>query len=181
MDLCQAVCSSPRPGHQEAGELSLGGILYPLQDKRGSQVREGKYSHLLESRFPAPSSPRTQEYSPLLLPPPLDPGTWALIPSTSFHHHQSREGGQGCQFQSLRREESTGLGHLPSASVSDGREPHFPGVPRANAGFCLILCPEAHENCHAFEDVGRGQILKTVMFNFSREERAGSLDSWVPE
>lgn len=29
-DLRQAVRSSPRPGHQQAGELSLGGILYPL-------------------------------------------------------------------------------------------------------------------------------------------------------
>lgn len=35
-DFCQAVRSSPRPSHQEAGELSLGGILYPLQGKRGS-------------------------------------------------------------------------------------------------------------------------------------------------
>lgn len=28
--LHQAVCSTPRASHQEAGELSLGGILYPL-------------------------------------------------------------------------------------------------------------------------------------------------------
>lgn len=43
-DLRQAVRSSPRPGHQEAGELSLGGVLYPLQDKGGGGggVRSGK-------------------------------------------------------------------------------------------------------------------------------------------
>lgn len=35
-DLRQAVGSAPRPRHQEAGELGLGGILYPLQDKRGN-------------------------------------------------------------------------------------------------------------------------------------------------
>lgn len=120
-DLCQAVCSSPRPSHQKAGELSLGGVLYPLQDKGGSQVRGGRNSpHLKYIQIP------------------LDPGIWAPIPSTSSHHHQSGGGEQGCQFQSLRREESQGHGHLPSAFARDSREPHLPGVPGVNAGFCLI-------------------------------------------
>lgn len=35
-DLRQAVRSSPGPCHQKAGELNLGGVLYPLQDKGGS-------------------------------------------------------------------------------------------------------------------------------------------------
>lgn len=35
--LHQAVSSTPRARHQKAGELSLGGILYPLQKQRESQ------------------------------------------------------------------------------------------------------------------------------------------------
>lgn len=164
-DLCQAVRSSPRPGHQEAGELSLGGILYPLQDKGRSQVREGRRSLPLGSTSPAP--------------PPLDPAVRTPIPSASSHHHRSGGGGQGCQFQSLRGEESWGLGHLPSAFAREGRE-HFPGVPGANSGFGLILCPEALGNCHVSEHAGRGQIPQTAMLNFPREEEAGSPGSWVP-
>lgn len=59
-DLRQAVRSSPRPGHQEAGELSLGGVLYPLPDKAGSEVREGRYSPRLQYRSPGPSSRETR-------------------------------------------------------------------------------------------------------------------------
>lgn len=58
-DLRQAVCGSPGPSHEEAGELSLGGILDPLQGKRGRQVREGRCSPRPESRSPAPSSPKS--------------------------------------------------------------------------------------------------------------------------
>lgn len=39
--LRQAVSSSPRASHQQAGQLELGGILYPLQDTVGSQAGAG--------------------------------------------------------------------------------------------------------------------------------------------
>lgn len=128
----------------------------------------------------APSSPMIQGpgHPP---PPPLNSHIWAPIPSTSSHHHQSGGGGQGCQCRSLRREESWGFGHLPSSFTGMGENHSFPGGPGANISFCLLLHPEAHENCLVSECAERGQILKTVIFISPTKEGAEGLDSWVPE
>lgn len=89
-DLCQAVCGSPRPGHQEAGELSLGGILYPLQDKGDSQMREGR-DHPTQSPDPQPSPPlrlRSQESGPPATSP-LRPSTFNIFSSPSIKRRRT--------------------------------------------------------------------------------------------
>ena len=126
----------------------------------------------LDSQPSSPPGLGTQEYSPQ--------APWAPIPSTSSHHRQSGGGGQGCQCQSLQGEQSRRLGQLHQPLL--GMAITFPRSPWGKPWLLpKILSPEAHGNCQAFEGVGRSWISKTVVFNFSREDRAGNLDSWVPE
>ena len=129
-DLCQAVCSSPRSGHQEAGELSLGGVLYPLQNKRGRQVREGKHSPFLEPRFPALFSSRT--WDPGVQPPgPLGSYTFNIFSSPSIRRRRT---GMSMPVPAGRTEQKAWAAPI---SLCWGWQSHFPGVPGANPGFCL--------------------------------------------
>ena len=129
-DLCQAVCSSPRSGHQEAGELSLGGVLYPLQNKRGRQVREGKHSPFLEPRFPALFSSRT--WDPGIQPPgPLGSYTFNIFSSPSIRRRRT---GMSMPVPAGRTEQKAWAAPI---SLCWGWQSHFPGVPGANPGFCL--------------------------------------------
>lgn len=173
-NLCQAVCSSPRSGHQEAGELSLVAFSIRYRIKGAGRLGEGKHSPFLEPRFPALFSSRTRPRS--TAPRPHGRLYLQHLLITINEEEEDR-----CQCQSLQGEQSRRLGQLPSASAGDGRESYFRSPWGKRWLLPKILSPEAHVNCHAFEGVGRGRISKTVVFNFSREDRAGNLDSRVPE